>query len=278
MTQPKISIIVPCFNQAQFLDEALQSVLDQSYQDWECIIVNDGSPDNTEEIAQQWVNKDPRFKYIKKENEGISAARNKGIQEAKGTFILPLDADDKISSHYVKLAIQEFDKDDALAMVYCKAQKFGAESGPWELENYSLKRLAKINMIFCSGVYKRSDWEAVGGYDEKMVHGLEDWEFWIALLKSGKKVIQLDEVGFYYRVKEGSRNTVISKEQYKDLFDYMGIKHVDFYIEHIGNFPQLLSDNYQLKLKLRTLMTSKKHAVNVLFKSVFGRNLFKIKE
>ena len=63
---PLISVVVPCYNQAQYLDECLQSVLNQTYQDWECIIVNDGSSDNTEKIAKKWVSKDPRFKYLYK--------------------------------------------------------------------------------------------------------------------------------------------------------------------------------------------------------------------
>ena len=69
---PLISVIVPCYNQAQYLDECLQSVLDQTYTDWECIIVNDGSPDNTEEIAKNWVEKDTRFIYLSKENGGFA--------------------------------------------------------------------------------------------------------------------------------------------------------------------------------------------------------------
>ncbi|MFV8358229.1 glycosyltransferase family 2 protein, partial [Flavobacterium sp. XS1P32] len=92
MNNPQVSIIVPCFNQAQYLSEALKSVLEQTYENWECIIVNDGSPDDTKQIAQKWVEKDSRFKYIFKENGGLSSARNEGINYAKGTFILPLDA------------------------------------------------------------------------------------------------------------------------------------------------------------------------------------------
>ncbi|WP_374360648.1 glycosyltransferase family 2 protein, partial [Cloacibacterium sp.] len=75
---PLISVVVPCYNQAQYLDECLQSVLNQTYQDWECIIVNDGSPDHTEEIAKNWVEKDTRFIYLSKENGGLSSARNAG--------------------------------------------------------------------------------------------------------------------------------------------------------------------------------------------------------
>ena len=72
----------------------MQSVLDQIFEAWECIIVNDGSPDDTEEVAQKWCAKDARFKYIKKPNGGLSSARNAGIAISRGDFILPLDADD----------------------------------------------------------------------------------------------------------------------------------------------------------------------------------------
>ena len=108
---PLISVVVPCYNQAQYLDECLQSVLNQTYQDWECIIVNDGSPDNTEEIAKNWVEKDTRFIYLSKENGGLSSARNAGIEIAKGEWILPLDADDKIGERYLELAEKEFEND-----------------------------------------------------------------------------------------------------------------------------------------------------------------------
>ena len=110
---PKVSIIVPCYNQAQYLEDALQSVVFQTYKDWECIIVNDGSVDNTEIIAKNWLLKDNRFKYLHQENGGLSMARNSGIKLAEGDFILPLDADDKISSNYIEKAIEEFKKDDS---------------------------------------------------------------------------------------------------------------------------------------------------------------------
>ena len=94
----KVSVIVPCYNQAQYLDEALQSILNQSFTDWECIVVNDGSKDNTEFISNEWIKKDSRFKYVYQDNGGLSNARNVGIKKAEGEFILPLDADDKIGA------------------------------------------------------------------------------------------------------------------------------------------------------------------------------------
>jgi len=99
-----VSIIVPCYNQAQFLPETLDSVLAQTYQNWECILVNDGSTDNTETIAKSYCKKDYRFKYLFKANGGLSSARNAGINEAKGEYLQFLDSDDLILPE--KLATQ----------------------------------------------------------------------------------------------------------------------------------------------------------------------------
>ena len=119
MTNTLVSIIIPCYNQAQYLAEALESVLNQTHQVWECIIVNDGSPDNTEEVAMEWCKKDTRITYLKKANAGLSAARNSGIAIAQAEFILPLDADDKLGYNYISLALKEFELDSTIKVVYC---------------------------------------------------------------------------------------------------------------------------------------------------------------
>ena len=94
----KISIIIPCYNSEATLEDTLKSVADQDYQDWEVVIVNDGSLDATEEIALKWVDEDNRFIYFKKENEGLGKARNYGIERAKGIYILPLDSDNLVEN------------------------------------------------------------------------------------------------------------------------------------------------------------------------------------
>lgn len=97
-----ISIIIPCYNQAQFLPEALESVLSQTYQRWECIIVNDGSTDNTDEVAKEWLKRDERFIYIKKVNGGLSSARNEGLKAATGQYIVFLDSDDWLDADFLE--------------------------------------------------------------------------------------------------------------------------------------------------------------------------------
>ncbi len=119
-----VSVIVPCYKQAHFLNESLQSVLDQTYPHWECIIVNDGSPDNTDEIARRWIEKDSRFKYLKKENGGLSSARNEGIAISLGEFILPLDADDILDADYLTKAVPVLEQNPELGIVSCYTRFF----------------------------------------------------------------------------------------------------------------------------------------------------------
>lgn len=255
---PLISVIVPCYNQAQYLDECLQSVLDQTYTDWECIIVNDGSPDHTEEIAKKWVEKDARFRYLSKENGGLSSARNAGIEIAKGEWILPLDADDKIGDQYLELAEKEFEKD--YTVIYCEAELFGNETGKWHLPEFSLENLAKKNCIFCSAFYKKEDWKKVNGYDVNMIYGLEDYEFWISLLKNEKKntVKKLPQTLFYYRVKENSMLANLKSERINKMFNYISKKHTDFFLEYLGSFNELFLLQENSLKKYDKLLNSKK--------------------
>lgn len=270
MNNSLVSIIVPCFNQAEYLSESLQSVLNQSYENWECIIVNDGSPDATEAVAKLWLTKDKRFKYVFQENKGIVGARNIGISLAKGEYILPLDADDKISVRYLECAVKAFQGDDDLKLVYCKAEKFGDVVGYWELRPFSLFSLSRFNMIFCSALYRKKDWELVGGYDENMKCGIEDWEFWIAILKTGGKVRCLEEVGFFYRITPNSRTANLTEEKMKPLYEYMNIKHADFFVNQYGSFKLM-----HLALEQKTEeLKSEKFIIDVFCSVFFGFSVF----
>ena len=110
MNNPLVSVIVPCYKQAHFLPETLNAVLNQTYDNWECIIVDDGSPDNTIEVANSFILRDKRFKLVSQENQGLAMARNNGIAASRGYFILPLDSDDMIDSTYLEKAVDYFKK------------------------------------------------------------------------------------------------------------------------------------------------------------------------
>lgn len=195
---PKVSVIIPCYNQGQFVNESVQSVLNQTLQDFEIIIVNDGSTDeNTINILKQYSH--PKLKIINTENHGLAIARNNGIKEASGKYILPLDADDKIAPKYLELAVNVLDKNSDIGIVYCNAEFFGAQNGLWQLPKYSESRMLWTNCVFCTAMYRKEDWQKVNGYNQNMIYGYEDWNFWLSFIENGSKAYKLEETLFFYR-------------------------------------------------------------------------------
>lgn len=237
MKLPFISIIIPCYNQAQYLPETLDSVLRQTYEHWECIIVNDGSTDNTQVIAQNYCAKDERFRYLPKENGGVSAARNMGIQHSTGSFILPLDSDDIIADTYVEKAIRYFEAHPETKLVYCKAEFFGEIKGQWDLPPYHYQRLLLQNIIFCSAVYRRESYDSSAGYNENMSAGNEDWDFWLTFLNADDVVYQIPEICFYYRIRSNSRNRTI--DGLNDLNRKLVQNHLDQYMSNITDIVNI---------------------------------------
>lgn len=229
-----VSIIVPCYKQAQYLAETLDSVLAQTYKNWECIIINDGSPDNCEEIANIYIQKDKRIKYVWQENSGVSAARNNGISHSNGEYILPLDADDIIESSYIEKAINRFISFPETKLVYCKADTFGVTNGDWCLDDYDYEKIIWGNCIFCSALFRRIDYDQTNGYNVNMVYGNEDWDFWLSLLKKDDIVYRIDEVLFHYRTKSISRTTELPKEHLKETLIQICKNHPDIYSAHFN--------------------------------------------
>lgn len=268
----KVSIIVPCYNQSQYLDECLESVVSQTFKNWECIVVNDGGNDDTERITLSWIERDKRFKYIYKDNGGLSSARNAGIKEASGELILPLDADDIINNRYIELSIKEFNENENLVIVYCKAEKFGVVNKEWILPEYSMKTFLVYNCIFCSALFRREDWLKVGGYDEKMIYGLEDWEFWINILKqTNKEVLCIDYFGFKYRVKQDSmiKELSVNKNNMYEMYNYIHNKHSKLYSDFFPPLIQILQSNHSLIERNKSLVNKS------LFQRVFVFRIIK---
>lgn len=254
LSKPLISIVIPCFNQAKYLEETVKSALSSKYQPKEIIIVNDGSTDSSIEIAKELEKSHPEILLINQENSGVSRARNNGISHANGKYILPLDGDDLISENYVPDAIQILENQSEVKVVYCEGVKFD-ENGQktWNLKSFSRNALARDNMIFVAGVYRKSDWEACDGYSEDMKMGREDWEFWIKMLKNGGEVVKLPYVGFFYRMTPGSKRKKTGTNQKKrERIAYLNAKHGDFFERELNGplrFQRTWSKAYNTILK-----------------------------
>ena len=231
---PIISVVIACYNQGIYLSDALNSLEKQTFQNWEGIIVNDGSTDGTEEIALEYVKKDERFKYVFQENGGVSKARNIGAAQALGTYILPLDADDKLEETYIEKALSHFTHHPETLLVYCQWGFFGEATNHSQVSYKGYAKLLVNNEIFCSSVFRKSDMLRIGGFDEDMHLGLEDWEFYIRLLDEQSIVYQIQEPLFFYRIKAISKN-VTAAQNIAEVENYIYQKHIRRYSLYYGS-------------------------------------------
>ncbi|SIT97382.1 Glycosyltransferase involved in cell wall bisynthesis [Epilithonimonas bovis DSM 19482] len=266
---PLISVIVPCYNQAQYLDECLQSVLDQTYQNWECIIVNDGSPDNTEEVVQEWLVKDSRFSYLKKENGGVASARNLGIDNSQAEWLIMLDGDDTIAPSYLQKGVVK--ANEGMEIIYSDAKYFGALDKDWLLEKYDFRKLLINNLIFCPAIFKKSPVR----FDEKMIHGLEDWEFWINYISTNHvtKICKLNSIELFYRIKEDSRNHIVNNDSsiLIKTKNYVYNKHLDLYIKYYGDYFTVCRANERAQIEIKKILNSRRNIFMNKFLKLFGK-------
>jgi glycosyltransferase involved in cell wall biosynthesis len=252
---PKVSIITPCYEHAAFLPDCLNSLIDQTYPHWECQVMDDGSTDNSQAVAQSYAYKDPRIKFKKQPNQGPSAARNHAIALTQGEYILPLDADDKLAPTFLEKTLHVFHTNPKVKIVYTAGQYFGKYNHAMELKPFSYQELLRGNIIPITALYKRRDYLQTDGYDENMKSGWEDWDFWLSMLNPQDEVHKIDEVLFYYRRKEASRNDSVSEEEAYVLRKYIYEKHYEAYKKHF-------EDPINLAYKVKVLQKEVHHLRN----------------
>ncbi len=243
----KVSVIIPVYNvKPKYIEEAVNSVLNQTYKNIEIIIVNDGSDDNQTLNFLKCINNE-KIKVINQENKGLSAARNTGITTSSGEYILPLDSDDKIEKTYIEKAVKVIENNLSIGMVYCEAEHFGAKTGKWELPEYNREDFLYTNCIFCSALYRKTDWEKAGKYDEKMRDGCEDWDLWLSFIELGLKPFRIPEVLFYYRKHASGSMLDKTSRKIKSILKQIVNNHENLYLSSDEIVPRIFgyskSDN-----------------------------------
>jgi glycosyltransferase involved in cell wall biosynthesis len=220
-----VSVIIPCYNQGEFLSDAVGSVLRQIYKEWEIVIVNDGSTDNTQECIENEIKKSPqKIRSITHEsNKGLSAARNTAIKNAKGPFILPLDADDMIKSNFLSECVPLITRGLA-DIIYTDIEYFGSCKGIKKMPNYNFKNYVKRNQFCCSALYHKKHCVEVGGYDESFKYGYEDWEFGIRMGKAGHRGLRIPKALFLYRQRANSMLSTTRKHGI-EIWKQIYLKH-----------------------------------------------------
>ena len=239
MNDKLVSVIVPAYNAANYILENLQSVKNQSYGNWECIVVNDGSTDATKEVVENFIKDDPRFKLINTKNSGVAAARNKAVENSNGYFLFPLDSDDYIHKDCLGKCVAEFEKKKDIKLVCPETELVGTQTGPWVLPPFNYANMLKYNMVHNSSMFLRKDFDSVGGYRTNMIYGFEDWDFFIALLYGCRddQVVKLNERLFYYRASHSGRGSaVIAGNKQKEMLDCIVFNNFCIYHEY---YPEI---------------------------------------
>ena len=203
---PVVSVVVPCYGQAHFLEEAVESVVAQTFQDWELIVVDDGSPDDTRDVARRLAaaHPDRSIRLLEKTNGGLADARNAGIRAARGAYILPLDADDVLDPRMLAACVDLLDREHGVAIAYTDLEHFGEVSRIVRAGEFHARNLRRENQLNYCSMYRRTAWEQTGGYDDLMSLGYEDWDFWVRCAGQGLIARRIPEPLLRYRVKADS--------------------------------------------------------------------------
>ncbi len=232
---PRVTIVIPCMNQGQYLLDAVASACVQTWSNLEIIVFDDGSTENYPRVVLEESGFLNKVILIESENKGLVNARNEMIAKATGELILPLDADDKIDKTYVEKAVPFF-ADQNVGIVYCRAHLFGEIDKPWELPPYKFPDILLGNLIFCSALFRKVDWEMCGGYDSTFAKGWEDYDLWLSIINQGRSVIQLEDTLFYYRQHSDSSSHRLDAEIKSELFLLLTEKHKKLYSDNLPYF------------------------------------------
>jgi glycosyltransferase involved in cell wall biosynthesis len=227
---PMVSIIIPVYKSEKYFQECLNSVANQTFTDWECIVVDDGSdqPELIDTITAETLMQKGRV--IHQKNKGVSNARNTGIEAAQGKFIVCLDSDDYIHPEFLAKTTAAIETNSNAGVIYCWTQYVGDLTDSLRPSELHLFWLLQRNYITITSLFKKKIWSELGGFDEVMKIGHEDWEFWIRTSLANHKFLCVPEILFYYRISKKSRNIEATAKRFNTI-NYVRHKHSDVYFQ-----------------------------------------------
>ena len=231
---PRISVLMPCFNHGEFIVEAIDSVRRQTIQDFEIIVVDDGSTDAATRTTLARLN-DGETRVLTTENRGLPAARNFAARHARGEFFCALDADDRLAPAWFERALHLLDSQPGVAFVSHWLETFGDERWTWTPERCDLPSLLARNAVNGAALVRREAFEAAGGYDDTMREGCEDWDLWLRLVAAGRHGAIIPEVLFFYRRRADSMSRrMLDAQAYRRPLETLVRKHKSSYRAHLA--------------------------------------------
>jgi glycosyltransferase involved in cell wall biosynthesis len=227
LPDPEISVVIPCFNQGEYLHDAIRSVLRQDFPSWEIIVVDDGSTDpGTRNVLRKLSY--PRTTVIRQRNRGLSAARNAGMRLARGKLLIPLDADDELSGHFMSAMRAALLREPTAAFAHCWTRLFGDQNLIWVDRPYNAYQLLISNSLVGCVLMSKAAWLEVGGYGESMLSGNEDWDLWLRFLENGWGSVEVPRPLFRYR-RHGISMSVGTEARFEVAREEMIAAHPELY-------------------------------------------------
>lgn len=231
---PRVSVVIPCYNLGRYVDEAVDSVLAQGFQDFEILIVDDGSEDpDTSRLFSDY--RRPKTRVFRVPHAGLAAARNFGLSRAAGEYLCALDADDKLDASFLEKTVAVLDGDRSLTFASAWLRTFGDEEWEWRQDRCDLPTLLSEDTVLTAALVRRAAVQELGGWDGGMsAQGNEDWDLWLSLVERGHRGIILPEVLFLYRRRAGSMSEVCTRgEAHLGCVRHMIAKHRQSYRRHL---------------------------------------------
>ncbi|MGI9649146.1 MAG: glycosyltransferase [Acidimicrobiia bacterium] len=225
--EPDVSVVIPCYNQGEFLHAAIRSVFRQDYRSWEIIVVDDGSTDpNTRAVLRSLHY--PRTRLIRQRNQGLSAARNTGMRAARGRFLVPLDSDDELGTSFLSSTIEALADRPRVGFAHTWTRLFGNQKLIWIDRPYNPYQLLLSTSVVGCALIRAEAWQQVGGYDTDRRRGNEDWDLWIRLLEAGWEQVEVPRPLFRYR-QHGISMSVTTEARFEDARREIALAHPGLY-------------------------------------------------
>jgi glycosyltransferase involved in cell wall biosynthesis len=227
VSEPAVSIVVPCYNGGRFLGDLCDSLAAQTFRDFETIVVDDGSTE--EATLEQLASLEPGIRVLPQQNRRLPGARNAGFGKARGEFVLPLDCDDRLDPSFLAetvAALQHAPRDVGFAFAHVRLA--GDMDGVMPRHFNRFDQLFLNRLPYCM-LIRRSAWQVAGGYDEAMTDGMEDWEFSIRLLQAGFGGVEIAKPLLIYRVSGEGMLMSRTARRHGTIWRYIRTKHRDLY-------------------------------------------------
>jgi len=233
-TVPRVSVVVPVFNAGDLLRRALDSVAAQTYPDHELVVVDDGSTDErTVDILRDAARR-PGVTLHRTPNRGPACARNLAVSQARGDYVVALDADDSLAPAFLERTVPLLEAEPDLGVAHTWVRLVGRHHGVWKTGPFALPQLLASCTLHVSSLYRRVIWEQVGGYDPQFVESCEDWDFWVSAAARGWTGRAVEEpLAFYRRTAQSRETTARLPVTSASLMRKLVAKHRDLYAAHL---------------------------------------------